>query len=97
MRAYEVSKEILFMSDYLTLLYSGLNEFRGHTSFLEWANAFIVPIVHSSRRLRDLPLIHYTSDPISFQSIKIRNSYFSQYFSKLYFGEIATSRILKIT
>ena len=55
MRAYEVSKEILFMSDYLTLLYSGPNEFRGHTSFLEWAHAFIVPIVHSLRHLRDLP------------------------------------------
>ena len=42
MRAYEVSEEILSMSDYLTLLYSGLNEFRGDTFLLEWAHAFIV-------------------------------------------------------
>ena len=66
MRAYEVSEEILSMSDYLTLLYSGLNEFRGDTFLLEWAHAFIVPIVHSSRHLRDLPLITLYIRPYKF-------------------------------
>ena len=46
MFAYEECKEILFMSDDLTFVIH-LNEFRSHTSFLEWAHAFMVPVVNS--------------------------------------------------
>ena len=53
-----------YYSCQMTYLYFiHLNEFRGHTSFLEWAHAFMVPIVHSSRHFRGFAInntIHQT-------------------------------------
>ena len=80
------------------LYFIHLNEFHLHTSFLEWTDAFMVPIVHSSRHFEGFAInntIHQTLKVVNQQKSEKGN--FLSSFSKLYFGEIATSRILKIT
>ena len=75
MWAYEVCKEILFMSDDLTLLYSPEWISRSYI-FLGVGTCFYGTDRSFVKAFKGFAInnLHYTSDPISFQSIKIQNS-----------------------